>query len=158
MASFNVDPAELQKLLTGNNGPIWRYVQRVGEEVKNQAQRNLSPGGKTAAFNTGTLRSSITVSVRNVNGLPTARVGTAIKYAIFVHEGTGKSTGGFIYPKRSKYLRFPRINNSGRGRRRYRGGQTEAYIYARRVRGVPSRPFLRLALEEVVGRRGGTVR
>lgn len=155
MATFQVNSAELQKLFSSNQGPVWQHVNRIANKVQNQAQRNLSPGGATAAFDTGRLRASITVLVRNKNGLPVARVGTNLDYALFVHEGTGfwsKTRPGPIVPKRSKVLRWPKKNNSGRGRRRYRAGQTAQYVYARRSAGSPPRPFLTLALEQVLGK------
>jgi hypothetical protein len=104
---------------------------------------------RRAPKDTGTLSRSIVMETHVEAGLPVVYVGSSLSYALFVHEGTGiysKTNPGFIYPRSAQALRWPRINNSGSGRRRYRGGATSSYVFARRVKGTPGRPFLRDAL------------
>lgn len=80
------------------------------------------------------------------------RIGSNLPYAIWVHEGTGIYAGkGYITPKRSTLLRWPNKNNSGSGSRRYSGGATGKYVFAKRVKGVRGRPFLRDALPAAAG-------
>jgi len=96
----------------------------------------------------GQLRASLTMEVISRDGDPVVRVGTNVKHAIWVHEGTGiygpRKTP--ITPKRARLLRWPVKNQSGSGRRRFRGGATQQYAYAKSVKGVRPRPFLRDAL------------
>jgi hypothetical protein len=77
------------------------------------------------------------------------RVGTNVKYALYVHEGTGIYAGkGPIRPKSARMLAWPVKNNSGGGGvRRYKAGATAQYAFAKQVKGVRGRPFLRNALE-----------
>lgn len=80
---------------------------------------------------------------------PVGRVGTNLPYGLYVHEGTGlysKRRPGYIVPVRRKALRWAATNNSGAGRRRYKAGATAAYVYSKRSKGSPGRPFLRDAL------------
>jgi phage gpG-like protein len=106
-----------------------------------------------APVDQGQLRSSLTMEMDEERGLPVVRVGTNVKYAIWVHEGTGiygpRKTP--IRPVRARVLRWPVKNNTGSGRRRYRGGATENYAYAKQVKGSPGRPFLTKALKTVTG-------
>lgn len=143
MASVSVrlDNRAIAAQLTGPNGAVARDLLRRGQRVQNAARR-LAP------VDEGRLRASITTEVRGSGPSLTVRVGSNLKYAVYVHEGTGIYAGrGYIYPKRGRYLRWPVKNNSGSGNRRYRGGSTSRYAFAKRVRGVKGRPFLRDALD-----------
>lgn len=137
-------------MLVSDNGPVWRDLQRRGRNVQQLARRK-------APADTGTLKRSIITEMSTVGGVPVAQVGTNLEYALFVHEGTGiyGPRGQVIRPRTAKVLRWPRVNNNYRstgGPRRYKGGRTAAYSYARFVRGVRPRPFLREALEEAAYR------
>jgi Bacteriophage HK97-gp10, putative tail-component len=127
---------EIHVLLTSEQGPVARDLVRRGQRVLNAARRR-------APVNTGALRGSLTSELITVSGAPAVRVGSNLPYAIYVHEGHGP-----IVPVRAKILRWPAINNSGAGRRRYRGGETAGYVFAHRVRAVAGRPFLLDALDE----------
>lgn len=145
-ATFTValEPRQVQALLAGSSGAIMADLLRRGRNVVNRA-RVLCP------VDEGTLRASIeAVPMRGPDGLPMVQVGSRLKYAIYVHEGTGiyGPRGTPIRPVRASILRWPAKNNSGSGRRRYRGGQTETWVYARQSSGSPARPFLRDALPE----------
>lgn len=120
-------------------------MQRRGQRVLNAARR-LCP------VDEGRLRASLAMEMRQQTEGPVVRVGSNLKYAIYVHEGTGVYAGrGPIRPKSGKYLRWPAKNNSGSGRRRYKSGRTSRYVFAKQVRGIPSRPFLRDALPAARG-------
>lgn len=133
--------AELKALMASQNGPVWRDLNRRADRVLNKARR-LCP------VDQGQLKKSLTKEMALVNGVPVARVGTNVKYAIYVHEGTGLwGRGQYIKPVRKSVLRWPMKNQSGRGNRRYRSGKTAGYVFSMRSKGVRGRPFLRDALD-----------
>lgn len=144
--ALKLDEAQLRALYRSPQGPVWRELKRQGDAVLRTAQI-LVP------VDQGQLRSSIKLEMDTERGLPVARVGTNVKYAIWVHEGTGiygpRKTP--IRPVRARVLKWPVKNQSGQGRRRYRGGSTENFAYAKQVKGVRPRPFLRVALERTTG-------
>lgn len=139
----------MRQLLTSPQGPVWQQLHRQGRQVLQRA-RVLCPVGRGG----GTLKASLTMEMDTENGLPVARVGTNLKYAIWVHQGTGihgpRKTP--IRPVRARFLRWPVINQGGKGqRRRYKGGETAQYAFAKSVKGVEARPFLTDALAQVTG-------
>lgn len=144
--AIRLDEGQMRQLLTSPQGPVWNELHRTGRQVLQRA-RVLCP------VDQGQLRASLLMEMDTENGQPVARVGTNVTYALFVHEGTGiygpRRTP--IRPVRARFLRWPIKNNTGSGRRRYRGGATERYAYAKQVKGSPPRPFLRKALEAVTG-------
>jgi hypothetical protein len=141
VATVRLDSAALRQVLAGPAGPVVQDLHRRGNRVLNRA-RVLCP------VDQGQLRASLTMEVISRDGDPVVRVGTNVKHAIWVHEGTGiygpRKTP--ITPKRARLLRWPVKNQSGSGRRRFRGGATQQYAYAKSVKGVRPRPFLRDAL------------
>ena len=142
MAYVKLDQAAIQNLLKSPAGPVAADVIRRSNRVLNKAKR-LCP------VDEGRLRESLAYEIREDRGDLVGRVGTNLPYGLYVHEGTGIYAGkGYITPKRGKFLRWPVKNNSGVGRRRYKAGATAQYAYARRVKGIPGRPYLRDALEE----------
>lgn len=120
-----------------------RQVAQVrGNRVLNAARRN-------APVDEGRLRASLTIEYVNESNAIVARIGSNLDYALFVHEGTGiyGPKGTPIRPVSGQWLRWPMKNNSGGGaRRRYRNGRTAEYVFAREVKGMRGRPFLRDAL------------
>lgn len=144
VADFRLDPAEVKALLSAPNGMVAQDMRRRGNAVLRQAKR-LAPK------DTGTLSRSIVMEMAMSGGKPVVYVGSSLKYAVYVHEGTGlwsKRGGGYIVPVRKKALRWPRKNNSGGGSRRYKAGATSAYTFAKRSKGSRPRPFLTDALPE----------
>lgn len=119
-----VHPNVLQAILVSPNGATMRNMLRRGLRVQAAAKRGCP-------VDQGRLRSSITVRL-----LPDRVViGSNVSYAIYVHEGTGiyGHKGRPIRPVNGRYLVWtPR-------------GATKP-VFAREVRGMPGRPFLRLAL------------
>lgn len=142
--TITYNSGQIRQLLTSQQGPVWRDIQMRGTKVLNKARR-LAP------VDQGALKKSITLEMALVNGLPTARIGSNLKYAIFVHEGTGLwGRGQFIRPVRAAVLRWPAKNQKYRqtgGNRRYRAGKTQAYVYSQRSAGSRPKPFLRNALD-----------
>lgn len=136
-----LDDAALQRMLTGTNGAAYQAVLRKGNQVLNLAIAECP-------VDEGRLRGSLTLEMRDVGGLPVARVGSNLPYARFVHDGTGIYGPAHkrITPRNAKALRWPLKNNSGSGRRRYKNGKTAGYAFAKSVRGVEGRPFLLNAL------------
>lgn len=133
-----IDAGQMRDLLSSPQGPVWADIQMRGNRVLRQARR-LAP------VDQGTLKQSLTMEMRTVKGLPVAVVGSSLKYALYVHEGTGlysKKGRKYIRPVRAKVLRWPVKNNSGTGNRRYSAGRTAGYVYAKKSRGFPGRPFL----------------
>lgn len=115
-------------MLAHPQGPVVKALMVKAEKVRNQAVM-ICP------FDTGRLRSSITTELRVIDGLPVATVGTNVSYARFVHDGTGiyGPSGQPIRPTSGQFLMF-----TPKGSRKP--------VFARQVRGVPPRPFLRDAL------------
>lgn len=121
-----LSPGEVQAMLRGPNGPVARDIYRRGKRVEGRAKR-LAP------VDTGRLRASISTEMLR-RDTPTARVGTNVKYATFVHFGTGLygPRGALIRPVRASVMVFTP-----------RGGSP---VFTRFTRGVRPRPFLQDAL------------
>lgn len=142
---MRIDDAALAQLMKGPGGAVWDDLHIRGNRVLNRA-RQLVP------VDQGTLRASLTLEHLTIDGHPAVRIGSALDYALYVHEGTGIYAGrGPIRARGGGLLRWPNRNNSGVGNRRYKGGRTQAYIYARQVRGMKGTPYLRDALPAAAG-------
>lgn len=133
--SQQLNPAALRTLLTSQRGPVVRDLLRRGLAVESQAKRNLSGEGGPKRVDTGRLRASIATVVVYRNGDPVVLIGTNVRYARWVHDGTGIYGPHHtpIVPRRAKFLRF-----------RPRG--SSRYVYARSVKGMRPNPFMRNAL------------
>jgi hypothetical protein len=140
--NLRINDAELKRLMSGPSGPVYRDIVRRTNSVLNAARRNCP-------VDEGRLRSSLAQETRATSSAVIGRVGTNVKYALYVHEGTGIYAGkGPIRPKSARMLAWPVKNNSGGGGvRRYKAGATAQYAFAKQVKGVRGRPFLRNALE-----------
>lgn len=143
--AVRLNAAAIRELLTSPTGPVAQDLVRRGNRVLSLARRN-------APVDTGTLRASLAMAVYRTSSGPVVRVGSNVRYAVWVHEGTGiyGPRRRRIYPRRGRFLRWPNINNryplTG-GPRRYQGGRTRSFVYARSVAGVRGRPFLVDALQ-----------
>lgn len=138
---WEVKPSGIADLVSGG---IEREIDRRATLVLNGAKRRCP-------VDSGRLRASLTKEITMEGGrkwanqtgsgvsggVPVARVGTNLKYATYVHEGTGiygpKHTP--IVPRNGRFLVFTPRGSS-------------VTVFARSVRGVPPRPFLREALED----------
>lgn len=136
-----LNPQEIKRQLTGPGGAVALDLLKRGRRVQNAAQR-LAP------VDQGGLRASITTEVRGSGEDLLVRVGTALKYGIYVEKGTGIYAGkGYITAKGGGLMRWPNKNNSGSGNRRYSGGKTSKFVYAKKVKGQKAQPFLEPALK-----------
>ena len=127
--------AQLRSVLTSPQGGLYRDLLRRGLAVETQAKRNLGGIDGPKRIDTGRLRASIHTTIVLRNGNPTALVGTNVKYAILVHDGTGIYGPRHrpIRPRRAKFLRFRPKGKRG-------------FVYAREVKGMKPNAFLRNAL------------
>lgn len=141
-----VDRAGIAALMRGPNGAAAQAAIIKGQRVLNAARQ-------TCPVDEGRLRASLTMEVVTIGDVVTTRIGSNLEYIVYVHEGTGiyGPHGTRIVPRNATVLRWPVKNNSGTGRRRYRGGQTANFAFARSVKGVKGRPFLREALRAARG-------
>lgn len=136
--------AQIDDFLFSPTGPVVQEVARVARRVENQAKRN-------APVDEGTLRASIFTEIDIARPRVTARVGSKLKYALYVHEGTGiyGPRGAVIRPRTASVLVFEPgrlIGPLPRGRRESPRGRRGGPIFAKFVRGIPKNPFLVEAL------------
>jgi hypothetical protein len=128
--------AALFALLHSPTGGVAKDMLRRGIRVQSQAKRNLGGGaGRPRRIDTGLLRNSVYVRPVVVAGAPAARVGTVVRYARWVHDGTG------VYgPRRSRirprHGRFLVFTPKGSPRR----------VFVRSVKGMRPNRFLADAL------------
>ena len=130
--------------LTGPSGAVALDLLKRGRRVQNMAQR-LAP------VDQGQLRASITTEVLGTGTTLAYHMGTNLKYGMYVEFGTGIYAGrGEITAKGGGLMRWPNKNNAYKttgGNRRYSGGKTAKYVYAKKIKGMRAQPFLRPALE-----------
>jgi len=146
MKKVVVNAGALRDLLADPNGQVARVIFQKANAVATVA-KTIAPRGPT-----GDLRRTIEATVAIERGIPVGTIAANKEYAIYVHEGTGiyGPKNEVIRPKQAKALQWPVIN-TGKGRRRYKGGKTQAYNYAKFVKGQKGVPFLKMALERVLG-------
>lgn len=115
------------------HGDVPRAVERAAGRTRDRAKAYIT------RVDTGALRQSImSWKLRATNTQVWWAVGSQLPYALYQHEGTH----GPILPRRAKVLRFrPKGSN--------------AYVFARQVRGVTGEPFLtdplkKLSVEDFV--------
>lgn len=125
------------------------------QQIRIVTNQILNVARRLAPVDTGALRASLTARVERRGNDVVGIVGSNLPYALFVHDGTGIYAGrGMITARNGGLLRWPRTNNSYTstgGNRRFSGGQTSQWVFARAVRGVKGRPYLKLAVQEVMG-------
>lgn len=133
--SQQIDLARLRQILASPHGPVIRDLLRRGLAVESAAKRNLAGVGGPKRIDTGRLRASIHTAVVARNGVPAVTVRTNVRYARWVHDGTGiyGPRHSPIRPRRAKLLRF---KPKGASR----------YVYVKEVKGMRPNPFLRNAL------------
>jgi hypothetical protein len=135
-----VAPTEQQ--IRGRIDPqVAKDLLRRGLKVESRAKRLISGAtGHPKRVDTGHLRSSIRTQLRSVHPITVVRVGTNVRYARWVHDGTGLygPRRRLIRPRRGKVLVFtPR-------------GSTQQ-VFTRYVRGMRRNEFLRDALSAAKG-------
>lgn len=127
-----LDERVITQSLRTTGGPVGRGLFGVATRVEARAKRK-------APVNTGRLRSSIKKRVVNRGGEVQAIVSADVKYAAFVHEGTG------IYGPRRR-----RITPRAGAFLVFTPKGTSDVVFARTVAGIRPNPFLADALREVI--------
>lgn len=139
MASVNIehrlDLAAVRALVNSPRGGVAQDLLRRGLAVETQAKRNLGGLGGPKRVDTGRLRASINTQLTERSGTLVVLVGTNVKYARWVHDGTGiyGPKGARIRPRRAKRLRFRPVGGT-------------RFVYARSVAGMRPNRFLANAL------------
>jgi hypothetical protein len=122
---LRIDENGLQALVRGG----------VTDDLRRRGNKVLTRARQLAPVQTGALRGSLNMQMTNEGGVPGVRIGTPLKYAVYVHEGTGIHAGrGYIYPTSARMLAW----------RQFGTGQ---FIFAKRVAGQRANPFLLKALD-----------
>lgn len=133
MAKLRLDPKLGAKIRDAVRDSVARDMQRRGLRVEAAAKVRIS--GHPKRVDSGRLRDSIRAVPIIRGGAPGSRIGTNVKYALFVHDGTGiyGPRGARIKPKTKRYLKFiPKGGNR--------------FVYAKSVKGMRPNPFLKDAL------------
>lgn len=125
--------------------PVWNEGVKITEEMRQQARRD-SP--KRSGVLYGSHYKNLLRSGRyGIRGY----VGNAAPHALWVHEGTGKDTGGRIYPAVAEAMIVPKRRNIPR----YVSGTKpnwNTHFPAYSVRGQDANPWLLVASEKVLAR------
>ena len=122
---------------------VGKDLLRRGFKVQARARTLLGgAGARPRRIDTGQLRSSIQVRLLARFGRPAVRIGTGVKHARWVHDGTGiyGPRRRKITPKRASVLVFPA------GKYAAGIGGKKGKIFARSVKGMRRNQFLKDAL------------
>lgn len=136
MARHTVNYGAINVMFRNPTGGLAKDMLRRGLKVETQAKRNLAgANGRPKRIDTGQTRSSVYTRMVTYRGFPAARVGSPLRKAVLIHEGTGiyGPRRQPIRPRRGMYLRF-----KPKGARRV--------VYAKSVKGMKPNPFLKDAL------------
>jgi hypothetical protein len=135
----------MQALLSSSQGGVAKDMLRRGIRVESAAKKNL--GSNPKRVDTGRLRASIVTVMVMRDGKPIVRVGTSVKYARFVHDGTGifGPYSTVIRPKNGKVLKW-KSKTYGAKTGKYAG-----YAFAQYTIGMRPNPFLKNALKAAKG-------
>lgn len=122
------NPVTMHAILASPNGGLAKNMLKRAVRVQAKAKQNLSR--PPSRIDTGALRASITIAPYLHDGYPAFRVGSPLKHARWVHDGTGiyGPHHQMIEPKTAKMLAWQ--------------GSGGKYIFARQVKGMPPNPFL----------------
>lgn len=136
--THHLDPAAVKALLTSPQGGVIKDLIRRGTNVQNAAKKHLETYPRRV--NTGLLRSSIKVQIITVGGNPAVSVGTNIRYAVWVHDGTGiyGPAGHLIKPKTKQVMRWLSKKHGG-------------YAFAKTSKGMRPNRFLKESLKFAKG-------
>lgn len=138
------NPATVRALLASPQGGVARDMFKRGLRVQAAARRFVSGAGPghPKRVDTGRLRNDIAVTLVNIGGFPGVRVGTHLKYAIWVHDGTGLygPRHAWIKPRQAKFLVFKSAKYGAKK------GKGKGKVFVKRVRGIQPNPFLKAAL------------
>lgn len=124
---LEIDEAKVQRILTGESGPLGAALDRGMRKATTMAVANISNAG---LVDSGKMRASVGYRILTDGRQLRGQVGVGRPYARFVHEGTPDR----IYPRRAKVLRFQPKANRGMGKK--------GFVFAKSVRGIKPTPFL----------------
>jgi hypothetical protein len=132
-----LDVHAINRLLSSRQGPVARDLLRRGYRVTAVAKR-LCP------VDHGRLRASITPVLVSRDGMFIVEVGTNVKYARWVHDGTGiyGPRQARIYPRTAKVMVFSPRTSAGQ----FIPRKKRAVVFAKSTKGMKGRPFLKDAL------------
>lgn len=138
--SSKLNTSQIQILLKSSHGPVAKDIIKRCIRVESKAKQNISRNPKRV--DTGRLRSSITWELRLIGGKPVGRVGTNVKYARYVHDGTGiyGPYSEVIRPVHAKALRWKSAKYGAKK------GKNKGFAYAKYTLGMKPNPFLKNAL------------
>lgn len=146
--SQRLDLTAIRALLTSPQGGVVRDLLRRGLLIETQAKRNLAGVGGPKRIDNGILRASINAQPVMRNGDPAVLVGTNVKYALFVHKGTG------IYGPKARRIR-PRSAKalvwSSKTKYAKKKGKFAGKVVVRSTAGMEGNPFLKNALPAARG-------
>lgn len=132
------------------NGEALRSIAIAGaaDDLRQRANRVLNAARRLAPVDEGRLRASIAVEfTTGPGGVPVARIGSNLEYALFRHEGTGiyGPRGAMIRPRTAKFMVWSVRNNNyvTTGGKR----NTGQLAFARETKGIKGVPFLLDALD-----------
>lgn len=137
------DTGSVNRLLRSPQGGVARDLLRRGYRVEGAAKRGCP-------VDHGRLRSSITTRLISRDGMMIVEVGTDVKYARWVHDGTGiyGPRHARIFPRSASVMVFTPRKSGGvfikKGSRKM--------VFARSTKGMRGTPFLRNAMPAARGR------
>lgn len=126
------NPVTMHAILASPQGGLAKDMFKRAVRVQAKAKQNLQRPPRRVK--TGALRASITITPYLFDGYPAFRVGSPLKYATWVHDGTGiyGPHHQLIEPTSAKALRWQ--------------GNMGEFIFAKHVKGIQPNPFLTDAL------------
>lgn len=147
MASYHTfNTQQLKYIYSSPTGPMARHLLKQGIRVQSAARKNLNGGASgPRRINTGYLRTSVNTQLGVDSDGLVVRVGSKLKYALFVHEGTGiyGPKKRVIRPKSGKYLVFASKKS------KVKKGKWKGKVVVPYVKGIKPNRFLTTALNDV---------
>lgn len=136
MARHTVNYGAINIMFRNPTGGLAKDMLRRGLKVEAQAKRNLAEAnGRPKRIDTGQTRASLNTRLVTYRTLPAARVGSPLRRATWIHDGTG------IYGPRRQPIRPTRAK-----RLRFKPKGASRFVYAKSVKGMKANPFLKDAL------------
>lgn len=145
-------PRNMDKQVREHSKPaIARDMLRRGINVESLAKTLL--GGPPKRIDTGRLRASIKTKPKRFGPLTGAEVGTNVKYARFVHDGTGEAAGhAKIVPGPKGFFAFIPKGQAAALRKRLgvkrlsKKHKKSIYVFSKTNKGIEPNPFLKNAV------------
>jgi hypothetical protein len=136
MAHHRLNRGALYAQLRNPAGGLARDMLRRGLKVESAAKRNLAgANGAPRRINNGILRNTTQAKPTTYKGFPASWIGTPLRYAKLVHDGTG-----LFGPKKRK------ITPTAKKALRFKPKGSARFIVRRSVKGMVANPFLKDAL------------